>query len=327
MSARRVLVGLMDWWDVRGRVDFAVELERRGFAGVTMADVAGPDAFVVLALAAAATERVTLETAVVQCGIRSVPSLAVSAASVQDVARGRFRLGLGTSSQTIVEGWHGQKWQPPLASARETVALLRRVLAAEKTNYTGRTASSRGFQRSGAPVHIPLHLAALNERMLDLAGSEADGVWLNYLPRQAASKVTAVVDGAAERAGRPEPRKLLVSYIEVTDDVADARSQLREALAFYVAAPAYRRAFAWHGFESEMIDAAECFARRDRAGVLACITDELVDSIALIGRADQVRERMDEYFDGGIDEISVAPLTQANLEASLSAALGAQVAL
>ncbi|MFG2446635.1 LLM class F420-dependent oxidoreductase [Nocardia fluminea] len=324
MSARRVLVEIMDEYDIRGRVEFAEEMETRGFAGLTMAEVAGPDAFVVLAMAAAATKRVTLEPAVAQCGVRSAPALAVSAATVQDVASGRFRLGLGISSKAIVEDWHGREWSPPMPHARETVELLRAVLSGEKVAYDGRVLRSSGFRLGGGAREVPLHLAALNEGMVKLAGSIADGVWLNYLPRAAAAEVTALIDGAAVAAGRDLPTKLLVCYVEVTDDPPAARAQLRDRLAFYVASPAYRRAFAWHGFESEMADAGTRFACRDRAGVLACITDELIDSIVLVGSAGEVRDRMEEYFAAGVDEISVAPLTRENADASLTAALAAQ---
>lgn len=326
MSDRRVLAEVLDWYDVRGRVDFAVELESRGFDGLTMAEVAGPDVFSVLAMAAAATDRVTLETAVAQCGIRSATSLAVAAATVQDVAGGRFRLGLGVSSPAILEDWHGQPWRAPITHARESVELVRHVLSGERTDYAGQVLRSSGFRLEGGPREVPLHLAALNERMVKLAGSVADGVWLNYLPRPAAPKVTSIIDTAAEEAGRPRPVKLLACFIEVTDDADAARSQIRDLLAFYVASPAYRRAFAWHGFETAMADAAERFARRDRTGVLDAITDELIDSIALVGPAGVVRDRMEEYFAAGVDEITVAALTPQNLDASLTTALASSTA-
>jgi probable F420-dependent oxidoreductase len=324
VSRRRISAELLDWYDVEGRVDFAVELERRGFAGVTVNEVTDPDAFVVLALAARATTRVTLETSVVQCGVRTVPSLAASSATIQDVSRGRFRLGFGVSSEAIVHGWHGQRWEKPLSHAREAVELLRTVLAGEKTRYEGSVLHSSGFQLAQrVQTPVPLHLAALNQHMIRLAGGTADGVWLNYLPRQAAATVVGIADAAAEEAGRPAPHKILTAHLEVTDDPAAARHQLRDYLAFYMTSPAYRKALAWHGFPEEIADIEACVEKRDRAGVTRGITDEMIDSMTLVGTPVQVRDRIEEYFDAGVDEISVALLTPANMDASLRAAVEA----
>lgn len=323
-GAGRVLVEIIDWFDVKGRVEFVVDVERRGFSGVTIAEVAYPDTLVVLGLAAAATQRLTLEPAVVQCGVRTAPSMAGSAATLQEVSDGRFRLGIGVSSEAIVSGWHGQPWHPPLAHARECLDVLRIALSGEKTRYSGHVVSSTGFQLPDGERSVPLHLAALNAGMLRLAAERADGVWLNYLPRSAAAKVTSMIDAAAADAQRESPTKLLTCLIDVTDDPDASRRQLRELLAFYMASPAYRRAFAWHGFETEMAEAGASFERRDRAGVLACITDELIDSISLVGSPVEVRDRFEQYFEAGIDEIAVAPLSRANLDASLSVAVSAQ---
>ena len=157
-----------------------------------------------------------------------------------------------------------------------------------------------------------------------LAGERADGVWLNYLPRSAAPTVCTIVDRAADEAGRDErPSKSLTAHIEVTDDVASARSALRDYLTFYMASPAYRKALSWHGFANEIADIEACFESRDRAGVMRAITDELIDSMTLVGSPTEVRDRIEEYFAAGIDEISVAPLTPGNLDRSLRAAVAA----
>lgn len=324
MSRRRITAELLDWYDVDGRVKYAQELEARGFAGGTLAEIADPDAFVVLALAARATKHLTLDTCVVQLGVRTAPSLAASAATLQSLSGGRFRLGFGVSSEAIVAGWHSQPWRPPLAHARESIELLRTLLSGEKSRYEGTVLRSNGYQLTQAvEKRVPLNLAALNRGMMRLAGSQADGVWLNYLPRSGAKTVCAVVDQAAEEAGREMPAKLLTAHIEVTDDVESARAELRDYLTFYMASPSYRKALAWHGFENEIADIEACFQARDRAGVKRAITDELIDSMTLVGSPAEVRDRIEEYFDAGIDEISVAPLTKGNLERSLEVAAAA----
>jgi probable F420-dependent oxidoreductase len=322
VSDRKVLVEVPGSLSLRDRISFAQQLEERGFDGVTLAEITDPDPFVALALMADRTKRLSLATCVVQLGVRTAPSIAASAATLQNISDGRFRLGLGVSSEAIVSGWHGRPWTRPLGTARESIALIRDVLSGAKSHYEGESVSSRGFQLASPPVTpVPLQLAALNEGMIRLAAQEADGVWLNYVPRGSAKDLCTVIDAAAAQVGRPAPRRLLTVMTEVTDDRKAALAQLRAALAFYMSSPAYRRALSRHGYAQEMEDAGEAFAKRDRTGVMKALTDELIDSITLVGSATEVRDSMEEYFAAGIDEISVGFLTEENLKAGLDAAI------
>ncbi len=324
MTSRRVLVEVPEILTLRERIAFASDIEARGFDGVTLAEISDPDAFVALGLMAAQTERITLDTCVVQLGVRTVPALAASSATVQDISDGRFRLGFGVSSEVIVSGWHGRSWQPPLANARESIELLRLILAGEKSRFDGQTVHSKGFQLNNAPtVPVPLHLAALNSRMIELGAELADGLWFNYLPVHRAAAVCDLVDATAAKAGRPPARKLLTAFAEVTDDLADTRAYLRELLAFYMTVPSYRKALSSHGFAEEMEDARIAFEKRDRAGVMVAITDRLIDSITAIGTPTQVRDRMEEYFAAGIDELQISPLRPESIDTTLKAAVGA----
>jgi len=320
---RAVLVEVPDTLSLRDRIEFAVKLESAGFDGIALAEVTDPDSFVALALMAERTDRLSLATCVVQLGVRTAPSMAASAATLQTLSAGRFRLGLGVSSEAIVAGWHGREWTRPLVNARESLSVIREILSGGKTRHDGEVVRSIGFQLANTPdVPVPLHLAALNEGMVRLAAREADGVWLNYVPRHSAPELCALIDSAAA-AGRPASRKLLTVFTEVTEDRPVARQRLRETLAFYMTSPAYRSALAWHGFEQEMHDARNAFEQRDKGGVMASITDQLIDSITCTGTAAQVRDGIEEYFAAGVDEISVAPLTAGNLDVTLKAAVGA----
>lgn len=324
MTGRRVLVEIPEVLTLRERISFASDIEDRGFDGVTLAEISDPDAFVALALMAAQTERITLDTCVVQLGVRTVPALAASSATVQDVSNGRFRLGFGVSSEVIVSGWHGRTWQPPLANARESIDLLRRILSGEKSNFDGETVKSKGFQLNNAPaVPVPLHLAALNSRMIELGAELADGLWFNYLPIHRAAHVCDLVDETAKNAGRTPARKLLTAFAEVTDDLDDTRAYMRDLLAFYMTVPAYRKALSGHGFADEMEDARVAFQNRDREGVMKAITDRLIDSISAIGTPTQVRDRMEEYFAAGISELQISPLRPESIDTTLKAAVGA----
>jgi probable F420-dependent oxidoreductase len=316
----RIGLEVNEWLDLRGRIDLAKWAESRGFDDVCVPEVTDPDAFVTCALALSETTRIRLGTDIIQMGPRSVPMLASGAATVGSWAPGRFALGVGVSTEAIVTGWHGLPWEEPLARARETVLALKKILSGEKTSEEGRQVRSRGFRLAFPPaVPPPVNLAALNKGMLKLAGEVADGVWLNYVPVNRIKQVTDVIRAGATAAGREMPEVLLSILCDVTDDPAASREQIRSQLTFYMSAPAYRSAFSWHGFEQEMADAAEAFARRDRAGVAKAVTDEIVDSITLIGTASQVRDRLMQYVEGGVTSPAVCAVDESRSVESLSA--------
>lgn len=319
-DGRGVGVELADWLDVRGRAELAAWAEEQGFTGAYMAEVTDPDVFVTLAVAATRTTRIRLAPLVAQIGPRSAPQLASSAASVAAVAPGRFVLGIGVSSAAIVEGWHGVPWSQPLARARETVAAVRSILAGERTDLDGAQVRSRGFGLALPPaVAPPIFLAAANRRMLEVAGEVADGAMLTFLPVASAAGVVATIRDAAAAAGRPAPEVVLSIMAEVTDDRAAGLARLREVLLFYASVPAYRAYWSGLGFPEEMERAGAAFARRDKDGVRAALTDELVDAITLVGTATEVRDRLGRYLDAGIDSPAVAAMDRATATETLLA--------
>lgn len=315
-------IEINDWLDIAGRVELARWAENRGFDAAYVAEITNPDAFVTCALVAGATSRIRIGTAIVQIGPRTAPMLASGAAAVDSCGPGRFTLGLGVSSQAIITGWHGLSYDDPLVRARETVLAVRKILAGERTREEGSQVRSKGFKLAFPPATPPqIHLAALNKGMLRLAGGIADGVWLNFVPFHAVGAAVEQIELGAAAAGRPMPEVLLSITCDVTDDRAQSVAEMRDILTFYVSSPAYRAAFAWHGYEKEMEAAAAAFAVRDRAGVAAAISDELVDSITLIGTAEHVRERLQGYIDAGVTSPNVCALDASRLEVSLDAVL------
>lgn len=313
-------IELSDWLSVSERVALAQWAEAKGFDSAYAAEVADPDPFVVSALALAATSRIRLATGIAQIGPRSVPAIASSAASVASVAPGRFALGVGISSKTIVSQWHGLRYERPLLRARESVELLRTLLAGGPSDGRGTEVRSKGYRLTLVPqVPPPILLAGLNPGMMRLAGSLADGVWLNFLPIGHAEEVVRVIRQAATDAGRAAPEILLSVACDVTDDPAASRANLRGLLRFYVASPSYRMALSWHGFEQEMKEVEAGLADRDRAAVSRALTDELVDSVSLIGSAEHCRARLARYLDAGITSPSLAPIEPSRATDSLEA--------
>jgi probable F420-dependent oxidoreductase len=293
-----------------------VELARKadedwGYDAIWLAETGGPDSFTLAGAIALATRRVTIGTAIVPVYNRTPAVLAMSAATLAQLSGGRFVLGLGSSSHAIVEGWNGVAFERPLAHVRESVASVRQALAGGKTDFEGRVLRSRGLRLGVLPERpVPIYVAALRERMLRLAGEIGDGLILNLFPLSALPRILATWRDGAARAGRDGPGDEVVCrfQVAVTDDVPAARNLVRMAFAGYVAQPVYNAYFRWCGFEREAAAVADAFARGDRAGSAAAMTDALIDRIAILGSAAACREQIAAFVAAGVTTPVISPL-------------------
>src|SRR5205814_4233368 len=289
----------------------AEHAEILGYASLWIADTgAGPDAFVVAALAAGVTRRVRIGTAVVPIYTRALPVHAAGAGSVAQLAPGRFVLGLGISSETIVDAWGGVPFRRPFARMRETVAVLRQMLAGERVTFDGKTVRTRNFRLvSQPPAPVPIYVAALMPPMLELAGEIADGVILNFMPVDAVPRMLAHVRAGAERAGRDASTLEVVARFQtvVTNDAPAARAAIRQMMGPYFATTVYNRFVAWCGFpeEARAIDAA--WQAKDRAANVGAVTDDMIDRLAIIGSADYCRARLAEFVAAGVTTPMIQP--------------------
>src|SRR5436309_6018879 len=289
----------------------AEHAEILGYESLWIADTgAGPDAFVVAAVAAGVTRRARIGTAVIPVYTRALPVHAAGAGSVAQLAPGRFILGLGVSSETIVDTWGGVPFRRPFTRLRETVAVLRQMLAGERVTFDGKTVRTRNFRLvSQPPAPVPIYVAALMPPMLELAGEIADGVILNFMPVEAVPRMLAHVRAGAERAGRDPAALEVVSRFQVvvTDDPPAARDVIRQMMGPYFATSVYNRFIAWCGFpeEARAIDAA--WRAKDRARNVAAVTDEMVDRLAIIGPAQHCRARLAEFVAAGVTTPMIQP--------------------
>jgi probable F420-dependent oxidoreductase len=289
----------------------ARRMEELGYDSVWIADTgAGPDAFVVATAAACATTRLRIGTAVVPVYTRTPSVFAGSAGSVAQLAPGRFVLGIGASSETIVQSWGGVPFEKPLAHVREAVTVIRQMLAGERVTFEGKRLRTRGFRLvSPPPRPVPIYLAALMPPMLELAGEIGDGVILNMMPVDAVPRMMEHVRRGAARAGRDPNTLEVVSRFQVvvTDDPKGARSALRHMLGPYFATSVYNRFAAWCGFADEAREILAGWQAKDRARNLAAVTDDMIDRIAIIGTAAECRRRLRAFHDAGVTTPMVHP--------------------
>lgn len=285
---------------------------RWGYTAAWASEAAGPDFASVLGAVAAAGPPMDLGVAVAPVQTRSPWLLAATAASLSQMSGGRFTLGLGPSSELIVERWSGIPFDRPLRRVRETVEVVRAILAGEKVTHSGEffsTSSYRIFAPPPAPV--PIIVGALNPASLRQAGEIGDGVALNQLSPTDVPKVLAEVRTGAERSGRTMGDITVVArlFCLVTDDVPAARQVVKRTFTPYAATTGYNRFFRYLGFEEEMAQLWEAFAARDRERAVAAFTDALVDTIAVLGDEDTVAEGVRAYLDNGVDVAAVSCVT------------------
>ena len=289
----------------------AERAEALGYDSLWIADTgAGPDAFVVAAAAAGVTKRVRIGTAVVPVYTRALPVLAAGAGSVAQLAPGRVVLGLGASSETIVDAWGGVPYRRPLTRMRETLPVLRQMLAGERVTFEGRTVRTRGFRLvSPPPAPVPIYVAALMPPMLELAGELADGVILNFMPVEAMPAILGHVRAGAARAGRDPAGIEVVARFQVivTDDVAMGRSAVRQMMGPYFATTVYNRFVAWCGFAAEAEAIAAGWRAKDRARNLAAVSDAMIDRLAIIGPLAHCRARLAAFAAAGVTTPMVHP--------------------
>ena len=298
-----------------GGADKAAELAKaahdRGYEEIWMAEVNGGDAYALAGAVAHALPGVRIGTAVVPAQTRTPMAHAMSAMTLSQMTGGNFILGIGLSSPNIVRDWAGQAYERPLTTMREHVEVLRQILSGQKTTYEGKTLSVKGFRLGGAPVgEVPIYLGALNKSMLRLTGALCDGVCLNMVPESALPQVLGEVRAGAEEAGK-DPNDLEVVarlHVVLADDPNMGRNLIRTVFGAYAATPGYNKCFEWIGFEQEARQIREAFAKGDRAGVAAGVTDRLCDAMAVVGDKETVRARIRAYAQAGIDVCVINPI-------------------
>ena len=282
--------------------DAASLAEDLGYESVWISEVNGADAVTTMCNIAAGTRSIAIATGIMCIYLRDPLLMAMTANSLVDVAGQRLILGLGTSTQVVVERWHGLKWDHPLGKTESYVRLVRQLLAGDRVKEDGLYRLS-GAQLTVRPNgEIPIYLAALNGKMLRLAGAIGDGVILNF-PTLSYTRwaIDHVREGMAE-AGRRDSDVNVTAFLRttVTDDPASSIPAYRSELLTYVLSPVYRRVFTRDGY-GEVCDAVnEKWAAGDRAGAMAALSDEMVRDHSVIGTEAECRSQFQAFRDAGV---------------------------
>jgi F420-dependent oxidoreductase-like protein len=316
------------YWGMRGGGDADValvqEAERLGFSVVWAAEAYGSDAVTVLAYLAAKTSTIELGSAVLQIPARTPTMMAMTAATLDTLSGGRFRLGLGVSGPQVSEGWHGVRFAKPLARTREYVDIVRMALNREVVRYSGDTyvmplpdGPGRALRLMLHPVrpHVPVYLAAIGPKNLELAGEIADG-WqpVFFSPGYASAQLERI------RAGREKAGKDMAGFdvsatvpIAVGDDPRACADPIRPYAALYVGGMGSREHNFYNdlavrmGFGEAAARIQDLYLGRDYDGAAAAVPFEFVDGTSLLGPVERVAERMTEFAEAGVTTLSLTP--------------------
>lgn len=299
--------------------EFAVAAEQLGWRGAWAAETNGLDAVTLCASLAARLSAGRVGTGIVPVQTRDPMLLAMTAAALDDAAPGGFVLGLGVSTPLIIEDWHATPWgTSPLDLTRECVALVRRFLAGERVttdpDAPGRWRYRRAQLARPPARPVPIYLAALNDRMLELAGEIADGAILNFVSPADVAHARARIAAGAARSGRSlgskESFELMVFFrATAADSFAEVEARYRRELLTYMMAPVYQRMFARCGFGGACAEVERLWRGREREAALGAIPEPLMRERVLVGPKAALAARLAEYGAAGADSALVLPLS------------------
>ena len=281
--------------------DLFKEFADLGYTDMWSSEADGADGFTPLVLASEWVPEVRLGIAIIPAYTRGPALMAQAVASICDAAPGRFVMGLGSSSNVIVENWNGIPFEEPYKRTRDMTRFLRRALTGEKVTEEYDTFEVNGFTLRRVPAQQPpILIAALRQGMLRLAGREGDGAIINWL---SADDVSTVVPYVNE--GGPDKEIVARIFVCPNTDADAVRAQAKRNIAAYLNVPVYAEFHRWLGRE-ELQGMWNHWAAGDRKAALATIPDSVVDELFIHGTPEQCREHIDRYHENGVTTSAIA---------------------
>lgn len=304
-------------------LQLAIEADKLGYDSVWAAEAYGSDAATVLTWIAAHTERIDVGSAIFQIPGRTPANTAMTAATLDTLSGGRFRLGLGVSGPQVSEGWHGVRFDKPLARTREYITIVRKALAREKVSFDGEfftlplpNGPGKALTLTVHPVreHIPMYLAAIGPKNLELAGELVDG-WLGifYAPEYASEQLAHISAGRAKVGKTLEGFDILPTVpVVIGDDVEACAAPVRPYTALYVGGMGSREKNFYNalagrmGYEEAAAEVQDKYLARDYMGAAAAVPFEFIDRTSLIGPPDRIADRLHAYAESGVTTLTIA---------------------
>jgi probable F420-dependent oxidoreductase len=296
-------------------VQYGRRVEEAGFRTAWFPEIVFGDAFAPATATATGTTSLLLGTGVIGIWSRSPVTMALQAASVNELSNGRMLLGVGLQARNYVRNWHDRTYERPIRAMREYLTILRRILAGEAVDYEGELFSVRGFQLQMPMPEQPvrLYLAAVGPQMLRLAGELADGV-LGYcwsIPYVEQVALPALREGAAKGGRALGDLDVACGYptivVEDGSGIEKAKAQVLMFATASSSSPFYAESFAAAGYGDLVAELKERVAAGDADGAMAAIPDEAVEAMTVSGTPDEVGRRVEALRAAGVQTVGVNP--------------------
>ncbi len=289
--------------------------DRLGYHTFFTGESWGRDAFTILTMIACHTQSLRVGTGIVPVFSRSPALIAQTIASLDQISKGRATLGLGSSGRLLIEQWHGQSFEKPVARTREYIQIIRKALAGQPLNYEGQFFHLGRFRLGAPPLqeNIPIYLASLGPRNLELTGQLCDGwlpIWLHH---QRLLELKSEIGEAASRSGRDISQitvapQIICHVAADSDELEETKQQVRAHMAYYIGGMGqyYYNLFCRSGFQDEADASREAWTAGDRPKATAAISEDMLENITVIGDAESCRAKLDRFRSSGADMPGVA---------------------
>ncbi len=307
------------------QLEIVLEAERLGYDSVWTAEAYGSDAATILGWIAGQTSTIKIASGILQMPGRSAAMTAMTAATLDQLSDGRMILGIGSSGPQVSEGWHGVRFGKQLLRTREYVAVLRMALARERVEFHGESIDLPGPSGKALKLtigtvqeQIPIYIAAIGPKNTQLAAEIADGVIPTLFSPEHVAVIRDEIQIGVDRAGNGKTIDDVAIapqvQVFVGDDMAEARDLMRPFLGLYIGGMGsrkqnfYNQLVQRYGFEDAAKEVQDLYLEGKKDEAAAALPDELIDTVAICGPEDHVRERLAAYAAAGVDTLGVSPV-------------------
>lgn len=312
MDARIGLSLPLDGYTANECIALAEHAEQIGYTDVWTSEISSIDAFSLLSAVATRTRNVRLGTGVVPVYTRPPALLAMAAATIQGLSNGRFCLGVGSSTEIIVERWMGREFTRPLTAVRETVEAVQLALSGAKVSADGNLVRMRDFRLTAPEVDpVPIYVGGIGPRMVQLAAEIAEGVILSHVGFRALRNRVDEFLASVEAHDRDASEVDIAQRVGVAidEDEMRLRDVLKREIAGYGRATAYAASFARQGFVKESSAMQSAWATGDGRAAAAAVSDEMIEDLFIFGTAEACKNRLRDYRTAGLRTPIIIPMS------------------
>ncbi len=277
--------------------------EKFGYSSAWVTEEIGRSSFSTLSYAAAKTSSIKLGTAIVSIYSRTPLTMAMEAATLSELSGGRFILGLGAGGLEFTTRGHGVPASKPVKRMEEYLMIVRGYLSGGRVNFAGEFFNVKDMRLWVKVQQTPkIYVAALNERMLQLAGKFADGVILNMFSPKAISFIRENIEKGIRESGRQLSDLPLYSFVlSSASSDEEAVTELKRSAAFYCSAPTYRKILTVMGFGDVAEEVDRLWRAGERERALKIVPDELTEAVSIVAdQEEETREKLEQYRRNGV---------------------------